>query len=254
MQRINAARLFNLCSHINKVKTYFELPDNKDYQIDEETRSGNVEFIDEHARHFEELALPMCKLQCDEIIFALKEELKGGDYGDMLAVLQGRMEHEISLTQGFLLTPAETVLYRQDRPLFGDAVATRFTTANDDIAEAGKCLALGRGTACVMHLMRVMEVGLKALAQPLGIPYAPSWESYLKQIASKIALPHKQKSPKWRKSEPFFRDVSGDLISVKQAWRNPSMHVISKFTPEEAEDVLRAVRRFMQRLADGLPA
>jgi hypothetical protein len=60
---------------------------------------------------------------------------------------------------------------------FGQTVALRFPTASFDIEEAGKCLALARPTACVFHSMRVMEVGVKALAKELKIPYAPSWES-----------------------------------------------------------------------------
>jgi hypothetical protein len=31
----------------------------------------------------------------------------------------------------------------------------------------------------------MMECGLKGLARLLGIPYAPSWESYLRQIQAK---------------------------------------------------------------------
>jgi hypothetical protein len=55
-------------------------------------------------------------------------------------------------------------------------------SASFDIEEAGKCLAFDRGTATVMHLMRVLEVGLKALAKVLQIAYAPSWDSYIKKI------------------------------------------------------------------------
>ena len=46
---------------------------------------------------------------------------------------------------------------------------------------------------CVFHLMRVMEAGLKATAGSLGIPYAPSWESYLKQIGGKLEIEWKKK-------------------------------------------------------------
>ena len=49
--------------------------------------------------------------------------------------------------------------------------------------------------------MRVMEAGLKALAKLLDIPYAPSWESYLKQINDKIAAKHKDKTPEWKADE-----------------------------------------------------
>jgi hypothetical protein len=53
--------------------------------------------------------------------------------------------------------------------------------------------------------------------------------------------------------EKFFRDASGDLISVKQAWRNPSMHIDRRYTPEEAQEVFKAVRTFMRKLAQDLP-
>jgi hypothetical protein len=99
-----------------------------------------------------------------------------------------------------------------------------------------------------MHLMRVMEAGLKALAKELGVPYAPSWEAYLTQIQTKIGLPRKRKSAIWKRNEPFFRDLSGDLMTVKQAWRNPTMHIVRRYPVEEAEEIFRAVRRFMQHL------
>jgi hypothetical protein len=148
----------------------------------------------------------------------------------------------------FYFVPAAVLPYYTDRQLFGQPVEFVFPNAIDDIEDSGKCLALGQGTACVMHLMRVMEAGLKALAKELGIPYAPSWESYLTQIQNKIGLPRKRKTAKWKRDEPFFRDLSGDLMTVKQAWRNPTMHIVRKYSAEEAEEIFRAVKRFMQHL------
>ncbi len=98
--------------------------------------------------------------------------------------------------------------------------------------------------------MRVMEEGLKALAKLLGIPYAPSWESYISQISDKIETKHKKKGVKWKKDEPFFKEILGTLVAVKIAWRNPTMHIVRTYQPDEAEDVFRAVRTFMQKLAD----
>jgi hypothetical protein len=136
--------------------------------------------------------------------------------------------------------------------IFGQDVLDKFHVAADDIEGAGRCLALGEGTACVLHLMRVMEAGLKALAKALGISYAPSWESYLKQISVKIDGKHKTKGVRWKRDEAFFRDVSGDILTVKQAWRNPTMHVGRKYSPDEAEEIYRSVRSFMTRLASRL--
>lgn len=105
------------------------------------------------------------------------------------------------------------------------------------------------GTACVFHMMRVMEVGLKALAKALGIPYAPSWESYLRQIDNRISAKHKTKGIKWKRDEAMFRNLHGDLQAIKIAWRNPTMHIVRSYSPEEAEDVYRAVRTFMKHLS-----
>jgi hypothetical protein len=136
--------------------------------------------------------------------------------------------------------------------LFGQDVHDRFPSALDDIEGAGKCLALGEGTAGVLHCMRVMEVGLRALAGSLGIPYAPSWESYLSQISARIGAKHKTKGVKWKRDEKFYRNVSGDLLTVKQAWRNPTMHVGRKYSVEEADEVFKAVRTFMKQLGTKL--
>src|SRR5262249_51752186 len=158
--------------------------------------------------------------------------------------LKDEMEGRVFLS----LSAGEGNLYRE--PLQGwDDVFGRFPEALDDVEAASKCLAIGQGTATVMHLMRVMELGLKALAKALGIPYAPSWESYLKQIQTQIGKVWTDKTPEWKKEEPFYRDASGDLLSVKQAWRNPSMHVVRKYGPDEALEIYVAVRTFMKRLA-----
>ena len=95
-----------------------------------------------------------------------------------------------------------------------------------------------------------MEAGLKIIAKPLGIPYAPSWESYIKQITTLVSEKHKKKGIKWKRDEPFFKRVLGDLEAIKIAWRNPTMHIVRTYTPQEADDVFKAVRTFMQELAE----
>lgn len=174
------------------------------------------------------------------------------DAHEDITQLRSRIEDHLS-SRLFLFIPTSRVEQYEGEQLFGGAVNDRFPAAVDDIEDAGRSLALGQGTACVLHLMRVMEVGLKGLAAGLGIPYAPSWESFLTQIQNKIATPRKRKTKQWIKQETFYRDVSGDLMTVKQAFRNPTMHVGRRYSPDEAEEIFRAVRAFMQRLATGLP-
>jgi hypothetical protein len=136
--------------------------------------------------------------------------------------------------------------------LFGDEVYANFRSAIQDIEEAAKCLALDRATACIFHLMRVMEVGLKTLATTLGLPYFPGWESYLKKIDDELRKKYGDKSPDWLAIEPFYRDAAAHLSTVKFAWRNPTMHIEKSYKQEEAVEIYGAVRSFMRHLATNL--
>ena len=166
----------------------------------------------------------------------------------VIAEFRSRMEDELNGHRFYYVRP-DLVWYYDEKQPFGLAVPAAFYLLDDEVHDAGKCLALGQGTACVFHLMRVMEAALKRLAKELGIPYAPSWEAYIKQITAKIGEKHKSKSVKWRRQEPFFRDALGDLQAIKIAWRNPTMHVVRRYSVSEAKQVYGTVQHFMNRFA-----
>ena len=70
-----------------------------------------------------------------------------------------------------------------------------------DIEHAGTCLALDEATACVMHLMRALEVALNAVGLGIGLPDAlvqakTSWEHLLTQMKAKIATNKASKIPR----------------------------------------------------------
>ncbi len=75
----------------------------------------------------------------------------------MLARVLKNLESTLKGRKFFALTAKAQRLYSDDKPLFGDDVFAKFPDATKDISEAGKCLALGRNTATVFHLMRAME-------------------------------------------------------------------------------------------------
>jgi hypothetical protein len=160
-----------------------------------------------------------------------------------------RLVDELSQHVVYAVPPSHAYLVRTPN-LYGDDVAQAFPKTIADIEEAGKCLAFDRATACVMHLMRVMEAGLNRLGVQLGHPYAPSWEGYLKEIQRRIDEKHQHKTVDWLKDEPYFRNCLGDLTAVKIAWRNPSMHIVRRYTPEEAKQIFDAVGILMRRIAE----
>ena len=143
--------------------------------------------------------------------------------------------------------------YYLQKQAFGDAVEERFPKAIDDISGAADCLGLEQGTACVLHLMRVAEIGLKALASEFGIDYMPTWNAYLEHLHRQFRKRRDEKPPAWLSKEPAYREICSDLLSMKIGVRNTTVHVERKYSAEEAEEVFKPVRRFMRRLASILP-
>lgn len=81
--------------------------------------------------------------------------------------------------------------------LFGEAVSQSFPEAAFDISESGTCLALARPTACVFHLMRVLEIGLAAIGHQFKISLShANWKTAIDQIES--AVRKMDSDPEWR--------------------------------------------------------
>jgi hypothetical protein len=130
-------------------------------------------------------------------------------------------------------------------------VFEKFPSANEDIYEAGMCVALERGTACVMHIMRVQEVGLKALAAALGITDKNDWGSYLREIHSELDKRAKAAGAR-SDDEQFYSESAATFDRLKRAYRNPTMHPEKSYSPDRAEHILLAARDPMATLATRL--
>lgn len=120
----------------------------------------------------------------------------------------------------------------------------------EDIEEAQKCLALGRYTACVFHLMRVMERGVHTVVTQLGVTISGkdgrtrTWRSIATDLAEKVKrMPHGEERIKWA-------SIASMLHHVNDAWRNPTNHPKSTYTETQAHEIFGAVRGFMRRLAE----
>ena len=182
-------------------------------------------------------------------------------YADVLKTL----ERELSTVNMFSINADEYRYFEPSAPLFGPEFETKFSTFGAfELDEAAKCMALGRPTASVFHLMRILEVGIKALAKCLGIsdpvkPAERNWGRILDKIM-KEGVERKWPNAANRMSGDgkFFEDLHASLDAVKNPWRNSTMHVEEKKTDQEAEHIFVAVRGFMMKLAsrmdeDGLP-
>ena len=167
--------------------------------------------------------------------------------------LRSRVLDELKHKYLLLLSESNRTLYQATEPLGAD-FKNKFSSAGFDVDEAVKCLALGRYTASVFHLMRVMERALHAVHACLGITTPPkdNWGQALKDIRENYR-------PRPHFSEMgLFQELYALLDAVKDAWRNPTIHPANKYTELEAQMIFQTVRNFLMKLAarmdeDGQP-
>lgn len=139
--------------------------------------------------------------------------------------------------------------FEQPYPLFGEDVHKNFESSKYDISEAGKCLALDRGTASVMHAMRALEPALLAMAS--SVDYRPDredWARIIDEIEKRLD-PKNSLYIKSRSKREFLAPATAQFRYFKDAWRNHAMHARETYNPEQAECVYNAVKGFMMHLA-----
>ena len=141
-------------------------------------------------------------------------------------------------------------------PLFGSLFAEKFLKNGVfELDEAAKCTALGRPTAAVFHLMRLMEVGVRALARCLQIPdplkaAERNWGHILGEIKKGVDARYPTAATRSHGDGALFEQLHASLDAVKNPWRNATMHVENKYTDDQAKHIFAAVKGFMEKLAD----
>ena len=173
------------------------------------------------------------------------------DPRDRLKHLRERLRDELESEYFLHVSRADRQFYGQPEG-FGSEVAAKFPTGTEDVEGAGNCLALGQPTASVFHLMRLVELGVRALAKKLKVksidPDMENWNTITDHIDKAIrSLPAKTKANKLRKVA--LAGVSGHLNVVRISTRNEVMHPKKTYTQEEARDLFQATRLFMHHLA-----
>jgi hypothetical protein len=154
-------------------------------------------------------------------------------------------------------------LFQQSSPLFGDVVAAKFPSLIYEIEEAGKCLALDRSTASAFHSIRCLEAGIRALARSPGIPDPTrgadrSWANLLRDVKAELDRRWPPSTGRMNGDAKQFDETYAALAGMQNPYRNSTMHLDEKYTPDEARHIFAVVKGFMQTLAnrmdeDGLP-
>ena len=250
MKVFDGLKLMNLFSLLEKT-VLLSQKDDPNRVISERVTYLMVDKVKELKQLCEELGLSTAAVKAARVIDDIKPDLKAGSLSAPFESLTEIITLEMRAHLFMYVEPSKAPYY-SDSDLFGDRVAERFPLAKDDIEEAGKCLALNRGTACVFHLMRVLEAGLYAVAGALEIQdIEPNWHNAIEQTEKQIrSLP--SKTPEEKSELTFYSDAAAYLFAVKEPWRNRSAHAGKTYTEEKAQQIFESVRGFMQTLSTKL--
>jgi len=214
-------------------------------------------------------SLDKIKGYCDEIrlhnvsryiqkqIESPKDSLTGSEAFKILDGVKERLEENLGTIRFKFVPPDESPWYGSKMPL-GQEVLNKFPSASYDIDEAVKCRVLGRYTACVMHLMRVCEVGLKAYGTSLNVmaqikSAQADWGTILRIANDEIQKLNKSGDPTWTTDKRrFFEETHAYFHSVRVAFRNRSMHADQQYGYVRAKEIYEAVRVWVRFMAEHL--
>ena len=187
---------------------------------------------------------------------------------DMITVLGDRAEQvvfcfgsEMRARSLYVMPPKYSNYLDPKEPLFGPVVHEKFKQKGRyEIAEAGRCLALGCNTACVFHLMRTVEVALEAVRLCLQLPIPQkkgdkTWGAALGSFEAELNNKDNLLWPKQWSSmadKKIFSEIHASLLLFKSEWRDPTMHLESTYDPDAAAHLFALVKGFMQKVANRL--
>lgn len=199
-------------------------------------------------------ALPMTAKWVDRVKQMVELQLTGAriDFEALergIGTLTTTLEDELSTRVYFEMEPQEVTFWNLKKGC-GDRVSESFPSTDYEIEEFSKCFAVGRYTAAIFHLMRVLEIGLSSLAVSIGCdPSDKSWEKILSEIQCKLNENGSKKPEGWKAIEQFYSEVSAQFRNLKNAWRNYTMHVHVTYDKERAEEIFSHVRSVMRLLS-----
>jgi hypothetical protein len=218
-------------------------------------------------RSLDVLGTPVTSLAAAEFRDALTGRDPPGfeDLENGIREISTSLRRELKLVTLLTLEPREQYYFQPREPLFGADYQSGFSDGGAfDLDEAAKCMALGRPTAAVFHLSRIVEAGIRALARclqmadPLIQPHR-QWETILTRIWDEgIGRKWPTAASRSHGEGALFESLHARLNAIQAPWRSQALRVESKYTDHEVQQIFGTVRSFMMALAarmdeSGLP-
>lgn len=139
-------------------------------------------------------------------------------------------------------------------------ITTAFPSSKREKEAAVDCFAFGDFSGCVFHMVRIAELGLRAIAEERGVTTVAKgrpleygmWHDVFVAIDGQLSLiRNKPVGPNRDAAMAFYQGAISDLRFL-QLYRDPTMHFREEYGKGEAYDALHRVKTLMTKLATKL--
>lgn len=220
-------------------------------RIDDVSARNMQSILAKLIQQLQDKELHMCNKAAARLSESISQKANIKNVVSLVDDLRRRLLDQALAWHTFAISEADYEIYAPTSPIFGEAIVKKIPRIAEDIEESAKCLTLGRNTACVFHLMRVMEICVQKLGQKLKVKILPkeeSWNKIIDHVNGAIrTLPAKTKAQKHKKHE--YGMCAANMDHVRIAWRNEVMHPKQTYTADEAAEVFAAVKSYVKNLA-----
>jgi hypothetical protein len=178
--------------------------------------------------------------------------------GNDLSVLMQAIEDDIKFERFFHYSQ------HRARPLIsmrGEWAATlaltAFSSVEKEIERGLDCFGFEDYDGCVFHMMRVAEMGMRALARERQVTFPKhplewaDWQNIIEGIEKSVRTtgPAMSRGPAKDAALAFYSGAVGQLHAFKDTFRNATMHVRKNYDELEALRAINQVRDFMNGLS-----
>lgn len=135
--------------------------------------------------------------------------------------------------------------------------ATAFPSLEKELERGLDCFGFEDYDGCVFHLMRVAEIGMRALARERKVTFPKhplewaDWQNIIEGIekSARTVGPRMPRGPAKDAATAFYSGAVAQLHAFKDKFRNAIMHVRKSYKEPETLQAINQVRDFMNALS-----
>jgi hypothetical protein len=230
-----------------------------DVLIWNDTREKVREGLPKARRQCAELGLIASLATIDKILDLIsKPNSTLSDLHDLGKELRGRLNDELFGTLFFSLSTSEADSYSNPTKDW-ELVIKTWPKTQIDIEESSRCYACSRYAAAIFHALLVAEIGVIEVAKLLGAAGdRPGWGA-LTRLERILQKPYNERSTTEQAHSELLEQVLPLMLAMKNSWRHKISHAENRlewldtdFSPQLVEEIMKAIRGFMRRLATEL--